>query len=119
MSERFPHSVYGVGDDPDPRFTMANERTFLAWIRTSLAAIAGGVALEAFALPLEPRLKLAASLLLLALGAALPWAAWRHWKRTERAMRCNEPLPSAMAAMPLAVGVGLVGVLVVAAVVLR
>src|SRR5690625_7225376 len=36
------------GQDPDPRFTLANERTFLAWIRTSLALLAGGIAVEAF-----------------------------------------------------------------------
>ena len=32
------------GEEPDPRFTLANERTFLAWIRTSLAFLAGGIA---------------------------------------------------------------------------
>ena len=37
------------GSEPDPRFTLANERTFLAWVRTSLAFLAGGTALEAFA----------------------------------------------------------------------
>jgi putative membrane protein len=34
---RFPRWVYGAGDEPDARFSLANERTFLAWIRTSLA----------------------------------------------------------------------------------
>ena len=38
----------GGGTEPDPRFTLANERTFLAWIRTSLAMVAGGIAVEAF-----------------------------------------------------------------------
>ena len=33
-----------VGEDPDPRFTLANERTFLAWIRTAMALIGGGLA---------------------------------------------------------------------------
>ncbi len=31
--------------DPDVRFLLANERTLLAWIRTALAVLAGGVAL--------------------------------------------------------------------------
>ena len=44
---RWPSWVYGAGSTPDPRFSMANERTFLAWVRTSLALLAGGVALDA------------------------------------------------------------------------
>ena len=47
------------GDDPDYRFTLANERTFLAWIRTALALLAGGVLLHQFASTLEPRVVLA------------------------------------------------------------
>ena len=34
---RFPRGVFARGTDPDPRFTLANECTFLAWVRTSLA----------------------------------------------------------------------------------
>ena len=64
---RFPR---WEGSEPDPRFTLANERTFLAWIRTALALTAGGVALEALTVPLLPGLRLAASLLLLVLGLA-------------------------------------------------
>ena len=49
---RFPRRVYGAGQEPDVRFSLANERTFLAWVRTSLALVAGGVALEALGLGL-------------------------------------------------------------------
>lgn len=42
---RRPRSVDGLGHEPDPRFSMANERTALAWIRTGLAFVPGGIAL--------------------------------------------------------------------------
>ena len=47
----WPRWVYDGGTEPDPRFTLANERTFLAWIRTSIAFMAAGVALEALPVP--------------------------------------------------------------------
>ncbi len=61
---RFPRQVYEVGTEPDPRFTLANERTFLAWIRTALALIAAGIALEALALPIRPDLRRIAAIIL-------------------------------------------------------
>jgi inner membrane protein YidH len=109
---RFPRWVYREGSEPDPRFSLANERTFLAWIRTALALTAGGVALEALALPLLPGLRLAASLLLLGLGLAVPVLAWTGWCATERALRRGEPLPSSRVAPLLAVGAAAVSALV-------
>ena len=64
---RFPRHVFEAGTEPDPRFTLANGRAFLAWIRTALALVAAGVALEALALPLQPALRFTASMILLAL----------------------------------------------------
>lgn len=82
------------GEEPDPRFTLANERTFLAWTRTSLAFLAGGIGLDAFQIPGMTRQAqvLTAGLaicvgLIIALGAAV------RWLRVERAMRRSEPLP--------------------------
>ena len=43
-----PPSLGEVGEDPDARFTFANERTFLAWNRTALALVAAGAAAAAF-----------------------------------------------------------------------
>ncbi|GAA1427992.1 DUF202 domain-containing protein [Microlunatus lacustris] len=119
MTGRFPRRVFDTGTEPDPRFTLANERTFLAWTRTSLALIAAGVALEALALPLQPTLRLIASLILLVLGIVVPPLAWVTWGSVERALRQGSPLPSSRVALPLAVGIALAGTILVAGLLLR
>lgn len=116
---RFPSSVYGVGEEPDPRFSLANERTFLAWIRTALALMAGGVALEALGLGLQPDLQLAASVVLMLTGILAPVQAWFGWARNERALRNNTPLPNPMLALPVVVAVAVAGGLVMLGLVLR
>lgn len=113
IARRFPRSVYTHGTEPDPRFSLANERTYLAWIRTALALIAGGIALEAIGLPLHQGLREATSVLLLLGGAALPIVAWRHWKDNERAMRLSRPLPSSLATPLLTALIMVVAVLVI------
>jgi putative membrane protein len=109
---RFPASLYGRGVEPDARFTLANERTFLAWIRTALAFIAAGVALDAFVTGLQPGLRLAASLVLVVTGLLLPLQAWFGWMRIEAALRADKPLPSPALAAPVVVAVMVVAVLV-------
>lgn len=109
--KRFPHRVYGVGSEPDARFTLANERTFLAWIRTSLALIAAGVALEAFALPISPGFRLGASLLLIGLGVLAPIQAWFGWMSVERSLRLERSLPMPSLAGPIGLGVAVAGLL--------
>ncbi|WP_199222468.1 YidH family protein [Corynebacterium yudongzhengii] len=86
--------VFPRGREPDPRFTLANERTFLAWVRTSLAFLAGAIALEAFNIPsISDELQTLAAIgvcvvaLLIASGAAI------RWVNVERAMREDKPLP--------------------------
>lgn len=116
---RFPSSVYDVGDEPDARFSLANERTFLAWNRTALALIAGGVALEALGLDLHPRLRLIASLTLIGAGLLFPVLAWSEWKRAERALRLGSPLPGSSASVALAVSIVGVGALILLGLLLR
>ena len=119
MSGRFPRAVFDSGQEPDARFTLANERTFLAWTRTALALTAGGVALESLGLDLQSGFRLAASLVLIATGTLTPLIAWLEWMRTERALRACEPLPGAQTGLVLATAVTVVGVLVTCAVLLR
>lgn len=82
------------GKTPDYRFTLANERTFLAWVRTSLALMAGAVGLEQFTPQASPpALKIALVLILLAAGASMGFLAWRRWRKNEYAMRMEQDLP--------------------------
>jgi putative membrane protein len=86
-----PDEVRSVGSAPDYRFSLANERTFLAWLRTALALIGGGLAVAQF-LP-EHRLRIVIAVALLALGALVALRAVDHWARSEKAMRKGEALP--------------------------
>jgi putative membrane protein len=81
-----------IGQEPDPRFTFANERTFLAWNRTALALIAAGLGAAQF-LHFHPNwLRLLIAVPLIVLGAGLALASYLHWGDSERAMRLREPL---------------------------
>lgn len=101
-----PPDPRAVGDEPDYRFTLANERTFLAWIRTALALAAGGLAsvglLDEF-----PGVDLL-GLGLLALAFLTAASAYRRWALAERSMRLNEPLPSSRLPMLMAIGTAVV-----------
>lgn len=102
---RFSVRVLGGGMEPDPRFTLANERTFLAWIRTSLAFLAGGIAVEAFTEDLfsEP-MRTSLAVVLLLLGVLISaGAAWR-WAGVERSMRHKTPLPLPLIVPLLGIG---------------
>ena len=92
---RRPRSVYGVGSEPDPRFSMANERTALAWVRTGLAFIAGGIALTSVsAVTTLPYWLDVTAILSCLIGAGTALNALLSWRRNERAMRLGIPLPS-------------------------
>lgn len=113
-----PEEVRQVGSTPDYRFSLANERTFLAWLRTGLALIAGGLGVAQFLPPLRTahlREVIAVSLLLL--GGAVAIRALDHWARTERAIRLGRELPASRFPAVLALIIGAGAVLLVVAVV--
>jgi putative membrane protein len=89
-----PREVREIGSAPDYRFSLANERTFLAWIRTGLALIGGGLAVAGFLPDLHvPYLREILAIALMLLGAAVAIRAVDHWTRSEIAMRLGRPLP--------------------------
>jgi putative membrane protein len=83
-----------AGQEPDYRFMLANERTFLAWIRTALALLAGGVAIAQLLPPFTvPWARDGLATLLITAGAALAVASVRRWQRIQQAMRADEDMP--------------------------
>ncbi|MFK0048294.1 YidH family protein [Streptomyces sp. NPDC090741] len=105
-----PQRVRDEGETPDYRFSLANERTFLAWIRTALALVGGGFAVDQFLPDLRWGVRVGMSIALLAVGAACALRAVNHWVRCERAMRRGEDLPVSRFPVVLSLGVGLVAV---------
>ncbi|KAA9159750.1 DUF202 domain-containing protein [Amycolatopsis acidicola] len=101
-SGRRPH-WYEEGEEPDYRFTLANERTFLAWLRTGLALLAGAVALAQFVPAFAiPGLRTGLAALLAVTGTLLSAFAYRRWAHVQRAMRHGRPLP--MTWLPFVIG---------------
>lgn len=103
-----------VGEDPDYRFSLANERTFLAWIRTSLGLLAGGIGV----VQLVPRLgvpggRIALAVLLIVLAFLASASSYTRWERNERAIRLNRALPRSSMPRVLAVGLSLVAIVTV------
>jgi putative membrane protein len=89
---RFDEWVRAVGEDPDPRFTLANERTFLSWMTTSLGLLGVGLAAGTVLDSGSGWLSLIAALWIL-LSAVLAVRALVRWFRLERAMRLGQGLP--------------------------
>ncbi len=98
----------GVGEEPDPRFTLANERTFLAWARTALGLLATGLAVAEL-LDSEPRAaRLVISVPLIVMAAVIGIVSYPRWRALERALRLRRPLPYATATAPPGIATGLV-----------
>ncbi|GAA3366966.1 DUF202 domain-containing protein [Streptomyces antimycoticus] len=108
-----PERLREEGGTPDYRFSLANERTFLAWLRTAMALVGGGFAVDQFLPETARPLRLALALVLLAGGALCALRAISHWVRCERAMRRGEDLPMSRFPVVLGLAVGVVALLMV------
>src|SRR5436305_10079698 len=77
-------------EDPDVRFSYANERTFLAWNRTSLALVTAGLAITQLLPPFDVpggRRLIGLPLIAVIIGLALIASAAGSWE--ERGRRRN------------------------------
>jgi putative membrane protein len=100
-------------DHPDYRFTLANERTLLAWLRTGLALVAGGVAVATYAPDLGVRWGSAAVALgLVVIGLGTSLAGYRRWRANEDAIATGRPLPASWLMPTIAAAVAAVIVVV-------
>ena len=109
---RWPGWVYAAGEEPDYRFSLANERTLLAWLRTALALLAAGVALDQIDLDMGATVQPALAAGLVLLGVVCAAASWWRWASAERAIRRHRPLPSPTLGLVLALATVAIGVVV-------
>jgi putative membrane protein len=102
-----------VGEEPDPRFSFANERTFLAWNRTALGCVVAGLAVSHVLAPdddsdVGPKV---AGVALMVLGGLLALFSYSNWTSAQRALRLQQPLPRSL--LPTALSVVTAAVAVV------
>jgi putative membrane protein len=98
---------------PDYRFTLANERTLLAWLRTGLALVAGGVAVATYAPDLGASWASAAvALALVAVGLGAAVGGYVRWRRYEAAIADDAPLPESRLTPAVFAAIGTVVVVV-------
>ena len=94
-----------IGSDPDYRFSLANERTFLAWIRTSLALIGGGLAVVSFLPRFAVIGREVVGVLLVTFGMLLAGRSYSRWRNNEEAMRSGDQIRPSRLPGTLALGV--------------
>lgn len=99
------------GSEPDARFTFANERTFLAWSRTALALVVGGLAVVQL-LPPFPGVPWGRHIIgtpLILLGCAVSVVSYLEWKDNQQALRRGQPLNRSRLPYVLTITVGAIG----------
>jgi putative membrane protein len=97
---------------PDYRFSLANERTFLAWVRTALALLAGGIGVVnlpgQFA---SSGGRHALGILLVVLGLFASIGSYARWRANQKAIASGSPLPDSRSMPIVAGGLTVVGII--------
>ncbi len=115
--DRDPGSSHAAAE-PDVRFTLANERTFLAWSRTALALVVAGLGIVQLLPPFPgvPWGRHALGVPLIVLGAGVSVTSYWEWRRNQAALRRGAPLPRSV--LPQVLAATIAGVAVLSAAVL-
>ena len=116
MNRRRLPGVHGVGQEPDARFSFANERTFLAWNRTALGCVVAGLAVSHVLKPesgssIGPK---SAGVALMALGGLLSLFSYGNWAASQRALRLGHPLPRSLLPTLVAIVTAVVALVTIA-----
>lgn len=98
--------------EPDYRFTLANERTFLAWQRTALGLLVAAVAAIQFGSKLAVFGAHTLGLVLTVLATLTAGVGLLRWRQVDRAMRSGTALPRHPTPAYLALGLCVIGLLV-------
>lgn len=107
---RFPRGVYDVGREPDPLYSLANERTYLSWLRFAVTLLAGAVAIDRLFLERPWFGSEILALGLVAIAFSTCGLGVRRWWATERALRRRQPLPGFSVPLLVVVAILLAGV---------
>jgi putative membrane protein len=111
LGSHFDRRVRRVGSDPDPRFTLANERTYLAWLTLALGLLGIGLAVGTV-LPGSSHAALRMlAVAWIALSVGVLVRAVRRWYVLEQAMRRGEGLPLSRSIPYVAIAVGVLAAL--------
>ncbi|MFC3337160.1 YidH family protein [Paracandidimonas soli] len=102
MSSQPPATAPEKDEEPDYRFTLANERTFLAWMRTALATLAAGLVFDQLSDYFGgSKLIEGLSVLMMCMTVSMSFLGYKHWSRVQKAMRRSAPLPRSPMLLPL------------------
>lgn len=106
-------SITPVAREPDPRFTLANERTFLAWIRTSAALLVTALAMDAIpTLSLDSATKHYLVMTMMALSILSACYSVLRWQQVQMALRKNSYLPHPLMVPVIALAMTIVALLI-------
>jgi putative membrane protein len=105
--DEHPHAttVTAVDQPVDYRYLLANERTFLAYVRTALALQVAGLGVLQFLTHGTDAIRYALGLALVLAGSGLGLTGYRRFRANERAIRSGAEMPTARLTLALTLAI--------------